>query len=627
LPTNIDLDAVKHSKNEMLNLINLNNDAISLVPDDTLPIMSGVFNAPIYGHNTWGSLFTSRQLLLISTYIGIIRTLSISNIQPGLESVIKTLLALTASKMASFTSSLCIWRNVRTCVAQTFGRQALPMVWDFGEMNPFAQSAGDFGEGINYLVKFIHHVINSSTNQGQSEQADAVNSPLPNDSADILFTDPPYYNAVPYADLSDFFYVWLHRALSNSHSDLFIDSLAPKDNEICEMSGWDPMRYSHKNGAWFEEKMTNAMKECRRVVKPSGIGIVVFAHKTTSGWEAQIQAMIKAGWIITGSWPVDTERPGRLRAHESAVLTSSIHLVCRARENPDGSVQIDDIGDWREVLKELPQRIHEWMPRLAKEGVVGADAIFACLGPALEIYSRYSSVEKASGENVTLKEYLEEVWAAVSREALSMIFEGADSSGFEEDARLTAMWLWTLRKDANGEGQAKEDGETKSIRGYILEYDAARKIAQGLGAHLENLSHLVEIKGEKATLLSAGARTQYLFGKDTANAPKGKKKKKVKQMALDFTGQLKELREESGDWSGELSGKAGNTILDQLHQSMILFAAGRGEALRRFMVEEGVGKNQLFWNLAQALSALYPPGTDEKRWVDGVLARKKGLGF
>jgi len=103
-----------------------------------------------------------------------------------------------------------------------------------------------------------------------------------------------------------------------------------------------------------------------------------------------------------------------------------------------------EIGDWRDVLQELPKRIHDWMPRLAEEGVVGADAIFACLGPALEIFSRYSRVEKANGEEVGLQEYLVYVWAAVAKEALAMVFAGADASGFEEDARLTAMWLWTI---------------------------------------------------------------------------------------------------------------------------------------------------------------------------------------
>ena len=166
------------------------------------------------------------------------------------------------------------------------------------------------------------------------------------------------------------------------------------------------------------------------------------------------------------------------------------------------------MGDWRDVLQELPRRIHEWMPRLAEEGVVGADAIFACLGPALEIFSRYSRVEKASGEAVTLKEYLEQVWAAVAKEALNMIFTGADASGFEAGARLTAMWLWTLNagapspqsdkendvEDVGEDDDEEEDARKKSGKakgGFVLEYDAARKIAQGLGAHIEELDYVV----------------------------------------------------------------------------------------------------------------------------------------
>ena len=354
--------------------------------------------------------------------------------------------------------------------------------------------------------------------------------------------------------------------------------------------------------------------------------LLFFASKTTASWEAILDAIVAAGWTVTGSWPVDTERSARVSAQGQARLGSSVHLVCRPRENPDGSLR-EKIGDWRDVLSELPGRIHEWMPRLAQEGVVGADAIFACLGPALEIFSRYSSVEKASGELVTLREYLEEVWAAVSREALNMIFQAADTSGFEEDARLTAMWLWTLRTAANGNGkEPDEDEKTISLRGYSLEYDAARKIAQGLGAHLEKLNHLVEIKGDTATLLSAGARSKHLFGKEASQSAKNRKQNKS-QRAFDFVSELEDLRADyTGDWSTDISGRIGDTVLDRLHQSMILFGAGRGEALKRFLVDDGVGHSPLFWQLAQALSALYPHGSEEKRWVDGLLARKRGLG-
>jgi hypothetical protein len=348
--------------------------------------------------------------------------------------------------------------------------------------------------------------------------------------------------------------------------------------------------------------------------------------------------MINAGWIFTGSWPIDTERPGRLRSQDSAALASSIHLVCRPRENPDGSVSEDDVGNWSDVLAELPQRIHAWLPGLAAEGVVGADAIFSCLGPALEIYSRYSRVEKASGEVVALKEYLEEVWAAVSREALGMIFEGGDGSALEEDARLTAMWLWTISAGAdNGdsnsssneiEGETDEDKSPKStMKGFVLEYDAARKIAQGLGAHLESLTALVEVKGDKARLLPVSERTSYLFGQGVSTAAaKGRKKKKEQQTTLSGSVVAQAETEKSGP-AGELGLPApGATALDRLHQAMLLFSSGRSDALKRF-IQEDVGQDQGLWSLAQSLSALYPAGSEERRWVEGVLTRKKSLGI
>lgn len=329
----------------------------------------------------------------------------------------------------------------------------------------------------------------------------------------------------------------------------------------------------------------------------------------------------------------------RVIAQGRAVLGSSVHIVCRPRENPDGTVRADAVGDWRDVLTELPQRIRDWLPRLSAEGVVGADAIFACLGPALEIFSRYSRVEKASGEVVPLREYLEHVWAAVSKEALNMIFAGADATGFEEDARLTAMWLWTLSTEANGadsaaSGSDEDDAEDeapakkgKAATGFSLEYDAARKIAQGLGAHLENLASLVEVKGSTARLLPVAERTRALFGKDQAEAPSSRRKAKKKQLSLSFGAELEEAEGETGGWGDKGVPELAKSVLDRVHQAMILFAAGRGEALRRFVVEEGAGSDERFWRLAQALSALYPGGTDEKRWVDGLLARKKGLGF
>jgi putative DNA methylase len=364
---------------------------------------------------------------------------------------------------------------------------------------------------------------------------------------------------------------------------------------------------------------------------------------------------------MTGSWPIDTEMENRVSAQGQARLASSVHLVCRPRSS-------QEIGDWRDVLSELPQRMHEWMPRLASEGVVGADAIFACLGPALEIFSRYSRVEKTNGEVVPLGDvkdeqgqvikegYLSHVWAAVSKEALSTIFRDADASGLEPDARLTAMWLWTLGgakgkpdlasrvivaideahnrsadADESEEADDEEAGNGKTVKsnraGFFLEFDAARKIAQGLGIHLEHSESFVEVKGATTRLLPVAERTKHLFGTGAEAGPRAGKKAKKKVTQPSLFEELEEAEETGGGWK-ELQGPPpGTTILDRLHQAMILFGAQRGELLKRFLVEDGVGKDDRFWKLAQSLAALYPPGTDERRWVEGVLARKKGLGL
>jgi len=591
----------------------------------------GLHVPPHYGITTWGDLFSPRQKLGLNTIGKIIRDYRETLIKNGSTEEfardVVTALALAVSNAIHYSTNMSTWLAEHMISAFITGN-AIAMRWDWAEANPLVpEYVGGLDYAFSQCLSALQSCLSMNSQTTSVMAADATDLPLPDDAADMFFTDPPYYDVVPYADLSDLCYVWLKRYIGDLHPEFFNEELTPKSNQIVVNPYAVEDGRGDQSPQCYQERMTVAFSEGRRVLKPEGIGAIVFAHKGTAAWEKLLASILDAGYIVTASWPIDTERAARMRANKSAALGSSVHLIIRPREKPDGIVRTDNIGDWRDVLSELPKRIHEWMPRLAEEGVVGADAIFACLGPALEIYSRYSSVEKASGEKVALKEYLEQVWAAVSREALKMIFEGADASGFEEDARLTAMWLWTLRTAANGNNKVGNDAPAKSLPGYSLEYDAARRIAQGMGAHLENLSHLVEIKGNTATLLSAGARTRYLFGKDAGEAPKGRKRKKIKQQKFDFMGELKEMEEESGDWAGDLSGRAGSTVLDKLHQSMILFGAGRGEALKRFLVEDGIGMNPLYWRLAQSLSALYPSGTDEKRWVDGVLARKKGLGF
>jgi putative DNA methylase len=629
-----DLASVKRAPNDL-----------PLLPDGELNHLRGFFNVILYGMTKWKLLFSPRQNLLLATISHLIEKAGqeIGNkCDPLMREAVQTCLAMVLGRMVDYSSSLCMWAASGEFVCHTFGRQALPMVWDFAEVNPFADTG--WNGASEWVLRVLDEVTDSRSEVGTVERASATNHPLPDCSADAVVTDPPYYAAIPYADLSDFFCSWLARSVGTIHTQLFAHELASKEEECVSLAHRAAM-YRHKDGAWFEAMMQKACAEARRVNKVEGVGVFVFANKETAGWEAMLSALISSGWVVTASWPIDTERAGRLRARNSAALASSVHLVCRPREDASGAVT-ESVGEWRDVLGELPKRIHEWMPRLAAEGVVGADAIFACLGPALEIFSRYSRVEKANGETATLREYLEHVWAAVSTEALSLIFKDANAAGLEPDARLTAMWLWTIGGGANNNGkkssnedvdeaieeEASDDDEstvaekTKVAGGFLLEYDAARKIAQGLGIHLEQSESLVEIKGDRARLLPVAERTTYLFGKGaTATTAGAGRKKKVKQKSL-FE-ELDEVEAVEGGWIDLKGPPPGTTVLDRVHQAMILFAGNRGELLKRFLVEDGVGKDDRFWKLADNLNKLYPPGTEERRWVEGLLARKKGLGL
>jgi hypothetical protein len=545
-------------------------------------------------------------------------------------------------------SSLVRWRTTVEAVAGTFGRQALPIMWDFVEIVP----AGDDGSNYAAAVEWVSEVFEvqglAIRRSGQTGQADACARLLPDSSVAAWFTDPPYYDAVPYADLSDFFFVWLKRILPNHPllRDPFNPSnpLSPKAQEVVQ----DETKKADdrvKDRTFFEELMARAFAEGRRVLREDGVGCVVFAHKTTEGWEALLSGMIKGGWVITGSWPIATERPGRLRSQESAALATSVHLVCRPRplEAP--------VGDWGGVLRELPARVREWMERLQAEGVRGADLVFACIGPALEIFSRHSKVETAEGREVHLPEFLEKVWEVVGRTALEEILgtsEGTARNGaagaLEEDARLTALFLWTLQSTANGgleasgededreEEENQENGGVRRTTGFSLIFDVVRRFAQPLGIRLpEWEGRIIETKKGVVRLLAVHERARQLFGEQGAQAMADRlERAPVATAQIDLFPAGTPDRPQAARGRGRLA-RAGASVpddalttqreattLDRVHAAMLLQAGGRANALRALLRAE-MERGPDFLRLANALSALYPKNSEEKRLLDAML--------
>lgn len=375
--------------------------------------------------------------------------------------------------------------------------------------------------------------------------------------------------------------------------------------------------------------MAKAFAEGRRALSEDGVGSVVFAHKTTEGWEALLSGMIRGGWTITGSWPIATEMASRLRARESAALATSIHLICRTRPDDAG------IGDWGDVLRELPVRVAEWMQRLQRDGIRGADLVFACIGPALEIFSRFRKVETAEGKTVGLDEYLERVWEVVGRVALQQVLGEAQAGALEEDARLTALFLWTLqttgtRAENGGSGEAQEDATTRGVeKRYSLPFDVVRRFAQPMGINLETWTDRI-IGQEKGVvrLLPVADRAGDLFGVDGASSIAERIENdpfaEVQQTLfsdLDNRAQVlvREPRPKYGETSDDHSDQTpGDTTLDRVHAAMLFQSSGHANALRELIgAEQERGPD--FLRLANALSALYPRGSNEKRLLDAML--------
>jgi putative DNA methylase len=542
LATEQDVAVARQAAEELARREREHQGPAPLVPDEPAPEARGpgasrAFSVRKWGMETWGDLFTPRQALALSTFVRLVREACQEILREtgdaGFARAVATCLAVAVSNLVPMLNADAYYGqdHMRT----VFQGSGLPMRPDFAEANPLMPKlVGGFDYALEQVTQVLEREGGQGFRSGTVRQGSATSIPLPDQSVAYVVTDPPYYDAVPYASLSDFCYVWLRRMLHDLHPELFRWPLTPKAEECIMDPGPPPPGEPEKTKEFFETTMERALAECRRVLRPDGVAVVLFAHKGTAGWEAMLNALIRAGWTVTGSWPIETERGARMRAKNSAVLASSVFLVCRPRPENAG------VGDWRWVLEEMNRKVAAWLPRLEQEGIHGADAIFACIGPALEVYSRYERVETASGQMIPLGDvsngkiiqrgYLSYVWEAVAREALKLIFPEADPAGFEEDARVTAMWLWTLRARANGltrrRRRRRRCWKTKKMSrrdsrkrpaGYALPYDDARLIIQVFGAHEDRLRRpggILEVKGNTARLVAVAERRRFLFGQD-----------------------------------------------------------------------------------------------------------------
>lgn len=620
-PCDRDYTAVRRAQDLLLN-DRAGSDVkeqIDLPPEPLPPIGTLGFRVQRYGMLRWRDIFTARQSIALIRFCAHVKKVRSDDV--------RTILALRIGTMADGNCSLSRWESTAAAPINLFARGAVQTVWDFCESTPVSRTRGVFLSGIDAVASIVEK--SRMPTAGQVQQADAAAHPLPDHSAAVWFTDPPYYDAIPYSDLSDFFLVWLRRAAPGHPllRDPFDSDniLSPKTREAVQ----DRTRIDDgrpKDREWFEDKMAQAFSEGRRVLRDDGVGGVVFAHKTTEGWEALLAGMIRGGWTITASWPIATEMVQRLRARDSAALATSVHLVCRPRPEEAG------VGDWEDIRRQLPARVSDWMKHLQSEGIRGADLVFACIGPALELFSRYRTVETVDGTEIDLRQYLERVWDTVGQAALQRVLgdAGGTRGGLEEDARLTALFLWTMQSsESEGSGAAENgaDGSRRTAPGpYSLPFDVVRRFAQPMGIDLDAWTgRTIETEKGVVRLLPVARRSEQIFGgaAGEASEPWGDGEQVAEQLALDMDWHRKT---EAADYRRNApvlgpdarirSEKA--TTLDRVHAAMLLQSGGRSQALRTLLTEE-TARGPEFLRLANALSALYPRGSEEKRLLDAML--------
>ena len=438
---------------------------IDPVPNEELPPIGTLgFRIQRYDMNTWGDLFNSRQKLLLITFIEKIRKvidkLKKTSNQEEYKKAIISYLSLALDRVADYSSMLCVLNSTGgRGVVHTFGRQALPMCWDYIESNPFNSLAAGWEIGCLKNEKWIENASRISNKNINIMQNSATNLPFSDNYFDAVFTDPPYYDNVPYSYLSDFFYVWLKRSLSDIYPDLFSTPLTPKKNEIVAYSNGQD---GYEGGKiFFEEMLKKSFQEIFRVLRTKGIAVIVYAHKSTEGWETLVNSLLDSGLVITGAWPINTEMEGRMRAQESAALASSIYIIAR-------KIKRQTTGFYNDIKEELKKHLNHRLDRLWQEGIIGADFFISAIGSSIEIFGKYEKVIDYEGNTIRADRLLEDVRKISTDYAVKQILHNGFAEEISDLTRFYVLFRWNY----------------KNVR---VKFDEARKLSQSCSIELSNL--------------------------------------------------------------------------------------------------------------------------------------------
>jgi putative DNA methylase len=579
LPLKTDLDLMKKADNLLKEKeIKLKKEwGLEPIPDEIIPTpdlkeyeLGGVTWKSVlpvlYGMTKWKDLFNRRQTLVLVTFIEKLRITYHEMLKDGFDDeyadAIISYLALSIDNLAEKNNRLNRWVTNVEAVAGVFAMQILQMRWIYAEANPFEGSiewlrlvnykmGGLFNWNHNYKAKKIPNVRFTS----------ATDLDFDDEYFDAVITDPPYYDMIPYAILSDFFYVWLKRSLNYIHPELFSTPLSPKTEEATsELSSIRGINKKDvhtisptiKTKEDFEVTLSKSFKEMSRVLKKNGIVIVVYAHKSTDGWETLINSLLDSGLVVTAAWPINTERKSRFRANDSATLASSIYMICRKWEK-------EEIGFYRDVKKELKQYLSKKLEQLWNEGIAGADFFIASIGSAIEVFGKYEKVIDDNDEQISVLKLLNDTRDIVTDYAINKVIKGEFSDAISTMTRFYILWRWAY-------GEAK------------VPFDDASKMAQSVGINLENEWNKGFIIKDKDMIRVIGPQDRN-----------------------------EDELEDTPD------------LIDILHKTLQIWKQGKMNEVDKFLEEKGYKNSEVFKRVAQAISESLPLESTEKKWSDGFL--------
>ena len=551
-----------------------------------------------YGFNMFSKLFTPRQLLALGSFIRHTRNLPsiLRDLRYPEEWVeaITSFAALAISRCTDRLSTVCHWSLGRETIQNTFSRFALPVAWDYSEANPIGSASGSYDGHIEWLAEVASHCMAAENNAPLSKCVKAsVTSGMLHGPCDIIITDPPYYDAIGYSVLMDFFYVWLRRILfgfSPLFDTVFCDELSPKwshekiDGELVD----DAHRFSGNRAKAkenYEKGMAKAFRTCFDSLVSEGRLVVVFANKQPDAWETLVSAIIQAGFTVDGSWPIQTEMTNRTRALSSAALASSVWLVCKKR--PETARP----GWDNQVLDEMRQNIAKRLREFWDAGIRGPDFVWAATGPALEAYSKHPVVKKANDPDqvLTVSEFLKHVRRIVVDFVVGRVLsrDGEESAASLDD--LTTYYL--LHRYDFG----MEEAPVGACILYAISCGLSDK------ALVDQYDLLIR-KGKQNEDEDEPEEEEDEVGESSGSKVKLKSWQQRKKKSMGY------------------EAPAGGSIpyIDQIHRLMHLWKAGSAAEVDDYLNAQGLQQNALFHHLLQSLIELADEGTEERSTLESI---------